>query len=159
MTTIAYRDGLIACDSQVTSSETKYAKAKKIRKLGDGSLIGVSGDWCAAYRLMMGMRDDGTLPPALLENTKGACAMLIRTDHSMWIIEGGPRGGLYPVIGPFLTDGSGFGFAMAAMMGGAAADKAVAIACELDVNSSLPIYTERLGELVKVKGRKGRKGK
>jgi hypothetical protein len=159
VTTIVYRDGVMACDSQVTCSEVKYAKAKKIRKLGDGSLLGVSGNWAAAYRLLMGVREDGTIPPALLETTKGAGALFIRPDRSMWCIEGGKGGGVYPVLGPYLADGSGFLAAMAAMMGGADAVKAVQIACELDVNSSLPVYAERLGELVKPKRRKGAKGK
>ena len=159
MTTIAYRDGLMACDSQVTTGETKYAKAKKIRKLADGSLIGVSGNWAAAYRLMMGVRDDGTVTPSLLASCKGADGLLIRPDNSMWMIECGARGGLVPITGPFRADGSGFAVALAAMMGGATADRAVAIACELDVNSSLPIYTERLGGPVKLKKPKGRKAK
>jgi hypothetical protein len=154
VTTIAYRDGLMACDSQVTDNETKYARAKKIRKLPDGSLIGVCGGWAAAYRLMMGVRDDGTIPGALLTNTKGARGLFVRPDKTVWCIEGGSKGGVYPVLGPFFTDGSGFAVAMAAMMGGAPADRAVAIACELDVNSSLPIYTERLGEHVKKRKRK-----
>lgn len=158
MTTIAYRDTIMACDSQVTASETRYAKAKKIRKLADGSLLGVCGDWPAAYRLLTGVREDGTVPPSLLEATKGATGLLVRTDHSTWGIEGGTNGGLYPVSGPFLSDGSGFVIALAAMMGGADAKRAVAIACELDVNSSGPVHTEVLGEM-KPKGRKGRKGK
>lgn len=148
----------MACDSQVTASETRYAKAKKIRKLSDGSLLGVCGDWAAAYRLLTGIREDGTIPPSLLETTKGASGLLVRTDHSTWCVEGGPTGGVYPVMGPFLSEGSGFAIALAAMMGGADAKKAVAIACELDVNSSGPVHTETLGE-IKAKGRKGRKGK
>lgn len=158
MTTIAYRDGVMACDSQVTFSEVKYAKAKKIRKLADGSLIGVCGDWPAAYRLMTGIRDDGTIGADLLDSVKGASAILVRPDASMWIVQGGARGGCVPVFGPFLTDGSGFNVALAAMKAGANAKRAVEIAAELDVNSSLPIFTESLGPVVvKPKGRKGRK--
>lgn len=159
MTTIAYRDSTMACDSQVTASETKYGKAKKIRKLADGSLIGVCGDWAAAYRLLIGVREDGTVPPSLLETTKGACALFVRPDQSTWFIEGGPGGGMYPVNGAYLAEGSGAVAAMAAMMGGADATRAVQIACELDVNSSLPMFVERLGEVkvVKPKGRRGRK--
>jgi hypothetical protein len=159
VTTIVYRDGIMACDSQITSGDIKYAKAKKIRRLGGGALIGVCGDWFAGYRLMMGLRDDGTLPSGLLEITKGAQGILVfPDDRSQWVIMGGKSGGIAPALGPYLTDGSGFAVAMAAMMGGADAVKAVQIACELDVNSSLPVYYEKLGE-GKPKGRKGRKGK
>jgi hypothetical protein len=49
--------------------------------------------------------------------------------------------------------------AMASMLSGASADKAVAIACELDLNSAPPIYTEYLGPPVKKVTKRKRKAK
>lgn len=155
MTTIAYRDGTIACDSQLTDEiGTRSARAKKIRKLRDGSLIGVCGSWAPAYRLMQALDEHGELTPAMIESCKGAFALHIRTDKSAWMIEGGKRGGHAPLLGPYFAEGSGSIAALAAFKMGATAAQAVQIAAELDTCSSLPIFTEKLGEPVKKPRRK-----
>ncbi len=147
MTTIVYRDGIIACDSQVTVGEVKYARMKKIRKLPNGNLIGICGDGIAGYRLMQMIEGNGGEPTQqIIEAARGAAAIYVTTDKTVWTLVGGKNGGLAPMIGPFFADGSGYVAALAAMKAGANAVQAVTIATELDTFSSPPIYTEKLGD-------------
>lgn len=141
MTTIAYKQGILASDSRVTDSETGiYGAIKKINKI-DNCLVGGCGN--------------AELVAWFLNNFAGR--MFNKTTHNPYtticnrredefqglIIT--PRGKIFMVeasLIPFeiksaggLAIGSGAAFAMGAMASGKTAAEAVSIAMKFDVNS------------------------
>lgn len=137
MTTICYRDGVLASDSLVTLGSTKvHGSYQKIRRI-DGYLVGTAGSVAACQAfvdwLRMGGEDD--TPP------KGEYgALIVDTKGKVREIENGsilpvPRGA------KFFALGSGGPYALAAMYAGASAAEAVKIAAKIDTNTGLPIKT------------------
>ncbi len=135
MTTIAVRNGMMACDSmEVVESEAGGSRAfyycRKIYKI-DGELIGMSGDsdggllWFDWY--MDGCRD------------KDFRTQMQEYDFDVLILHKGGRietsgtsGAITEQHDPFYAIGSGSKCALAAMHMGAAADRAVGIASLVD---------------------------
>lgn len=160
MTTIAYRDGVMACDGRWAYNDMIDTRQTKIKRLKSGALLGSAGD------------NDSREIEALLQNVKipsklpaRSTLMAIRCDYSGLLVL--PRGGVYKVsathvseahwdkdldedIGiweislPFSAVGSGKEFAMGAMASGKTAIDAVRIAASLDINSGPPYYQYEL---------------
>lgn len=138
MTTIAYRDHVLAADTQVTSNGMIDGRCIKIRRMGPllvaaggaGSLCHQFFDWVKA-----GLHGDS--PFTGKEDGNGA---IIMPDHRIvfWTGHGGTT-----VQGPFWAMGSGERFAIGAMHTGASAEEAVLAACQADVYSSAPITVLR----------------
>lgn len=139
MSVIAYRGGIIAADTRAYLSwNTPSPGAKsKIRRLGNGTLIGVSTakpgggevlmDWFAAGANPMktdGHPDEFTL----LAVTKDGQAH-IYCDNVY------PTG---PIDAVFFAIGSGAEYALGAMYMGASAEDAVHAACRFDAMCALP---------------------
>lgn len=126
MTTIAYRDGVLAADSQVTSCNNCSAgSARKIGRLPDGSLWAFAGaiqmmEACVAWAA----KQEGN-PPQLDDGT----FVIFRHDGA--VREWWGKGWLQ-VEGDFHAWGSGERPARAAMMAGAGPGRAVEIAAALD---------------------------
>lgn len=141
MTTIAYRDGVLAADSLVTLGSTKvHGSYQKIRRIGD-YLIGTAGSVadCQAFVVWLKEGDD-TLPPPKGEYG----ALVVGPQGKVREIENGsvlpsPRGA------KFFALGSGGPFALAAMYAGATAAEAVKIAAKIDTNTGLPVKTLKIG--------------
>ena len=140
MTTIAYRDGVLASDSLVTLGDTKshgtYIKIKRIGNL----LVGAAGGVADSEQFLQWLKyDDGETPPP-----KGQySALVIDPRGRVREIENGsvlpvPRGAKFHAIG------SGGPFALAAMYAGASAVEAVKIATKIDINSGLPVRKLKL---------------
>jgi|DEB19_MinimDraft_2_1074335.scaffolds.fasta_scaffold70073_1 ATP-dependent HslUV protease subunit HslV len=128
MTTIAYRDGIIAADTLTTSSGGILSRASvKIGGRG-GVLWCTSGDsaWGKAFRdwISTGMKGEVERP----EEGSGATIFLPNGDIVVYHINGYElRLGL-----PFWAEGSGADFAIGAMQVGATAEQAVAAAMAWD---------------------------
>lgn len=158
MTTLAYRNGVLASDSQITFGGMRYARARKIARLPNGALVGICGSLAQGAKLMEFLiQNDGDLSEELLKSLPDVNALLIMPDRSVMILEGGKRGGAAPIDGEFFADGSGGSFALAAMCGGADAVRAVEIAADLDIHTSLPVQSLALEPVVP--GRRKRKTK
>jgi ATP-dependent HslUV protease subunit HslV len=139
MTTIAYRDGVLAADSLVTLGDTKvHGRYHKIVRI-EGHLIGTAGSVAACQHFLDWLREatgeDGedSAPPkgeykALVVNPKGK----VREFES---------GSLLPVPrgAKFFSIGSGAAYALAAMYAGASAADAVKIAAKIDTSTGLPV--------------------
>lgn len=131
MTTIVYRDGVLAADSVVGSSGWRMGHCNKIAVRDDGAAMGVSGEWAvsvAAQRwFLSGCQGDA---PA------GDYKAIVADADGASLLEDGVIGVPCTFLVPgALAIGCGWPAALAAMLMGADAVKAVEIACMLDPNS------------------------
>lgn len=137
MTTIAYRDGVLAADSLVTLGSTKvHGSYQKIRRIGE-YLVGTAGSVasCQAFVDWLRSGDDSHPPPKGEYN-----ALIVDPRGRVREIENGsvlpvPRGA------KFFAIGSGSPYALAAMYAGATAIDAVKIAAKIDTSTGLPVKT------------------
>lgn len=139
MTTVAYRDGVIASDSRLTGKEYLWTdRCQKVFRLADGSIVGLAGDdyngnWLLSeLRKLSKITGKKTLPNGKF---KGAQAILLTTRgrvftfaYSVWDV-------LPHKQFPYYAIGSGSTIAMSAMDAGATAVEAVNIAKKRDVYS------------------------
>lgn len=140
MTTVCYRDGILAGDSLVTvGGATKvHGEYRKVRRIGD-HLVGTSGGVADCERFVNWlMSGEDTEPP------KGEYAALVVTPRGrVREVEGG-----LPLPSPrkakFFAIGSGAPFALAAMYAGADAVTAVKIAAKIDTATGLPVRSIKL---------------
>lgn len=139
MTTIAYRDGILAADSQVTNGSSRSAQtARKIRRIGKALIAGCGYigeleafvDWVAG-----GM--EGKDP---LRGGETSCMLIVKNQPPVMFGATGP----WPFTTDYMAMGSGEDFAFGAMHAGATAEQAVAAAIAHDVYSGGPIVTLKL---------------
>lgn len=155
MTTIAYKQGLMACDSCWTLDDTQVTSLSKITRLSSGALLGQAGDNDA--RDMEFFLDK----IKLLRNipTRRALIELKLDFHGLWVLPAGnivrvscredplayhDEVGFTPISRKIAACGSGSDLAMGAMQVGATAREAVAVAAEFDINTRGPFHVVRL---------------
>jgi hypothetical protein len=163
MTTIAYRGGIMACDSCWTLSETVDVLANKIYRLSSGGLMGQAGqnDGRPLLALFDRVKSLAQLPSyeaiaalrvssiCLVVLPKGRLYKIATTlvSPENWTEDfetNNPDGiGIWELTG-FGACGSGTDAALGAMSAGASARDAVAIACKYDVNSRPPVHVVKL---------------
>lgn len=133
---MAYKDGVLVADSQVTSGDRIF-RTVKIARLPDGSLFGGAGGLADILKIRewasKGFRGD---PPEISEKASFEC-LHVRPNGSMWLIDDD----LTPMefVGDYLALGTGSPYAMAAMYLGKSPQEAVEVATHFDPASSLPI--------------------
>lgn len=142
MTTIAYRDGIMAADTRAFAGyNSDIGQKRKIHRLADGTLIGISTNRVGISEQLLAWYRSGADPkdgPAMLE--KKFTILVVKPDGGVFFAnEEFAFAG--PLTSRFFAIGSGDGFALGAMAMGATAKQAVAAACGLDVWSALPIMT------------------
>lgn len=139
MTTIAYKDGVMASDSLAAAGTMNTGDTPKVFRI-HGCLVGISGtarlirvftDWFAEHM------DSGDVPPIapnFLEPKVGSedsiYAIVVTPNGKIWKYEDGLAP--WPLDCKFIACGSGRDFAMGAMAMGAGAVKAVEVAKSLD---------------------------
>lgn len=138
MTTICYRDGVMAADSRAYCGDKMPVGSKvKISRLKNGTLIGVSSTEVGAGEMVRkwvedGMSEDEDLPEAFT-------LLMAKPDGSVFLAEGSTMlSG--PLRADFFAIGSGEQFAYGAMMMGADAIEAAEVGAKADVWSDFPIY-------------------
>lgn len=157
MTTIAYRDGIMASDSRCTTDEYMHlTECQKIFRMSSGALLGTAGDDDARSLLALldGVGHGSGLPSRkdLGETETDFLGLLALPDGTLWRIEiehvndSHWTGAVSELSSEFAAVGSGAAFAYGAMGHGATAAEAVAVACRFDVFSQLPLQEERLLE-------------
>jgi len=139
VTTIAYRDGILAADSLVTLGDTKvHGSFQKIRRIDD-YLIGTAGGVADSERFIQWLKAGGED-----ECPKGSySALIIDPRGRLREIESGsllPR----PRNAKFAAIGSGAPYAIAAMWAGATAIEAVKIAAKIDTSTGLPVKSLKI---------------
>jgi len=137
MTTIAYRDGCMAADTQayLGRGEPGHARKLKVHRLVDGSLLGVSSSIVgAALRLVDWVNGgcDQQSMPVIKDGEREHEFEMLRVfedgvvhyfnDTYHWTV----------IEARYFAIGSGSKYALGAMSAGCSASGAVAIACEFD---------------------------
>ncbi|TYO65499.1 hypothetical protein FXV83_16315 [Bradyrhizobium hipponense] len=130
MTTIAYKDGVLAGDTLMIKGSTITGHITKIvRRESDGALCGGSGNlnWLQAFHrwFLDGEKDDEMPEPSEYDN-----AIIARKDDPE--VEIFEFGGSFVFEPNFTAIGSGKEYAFGAMSAGADAEEAIRIACLYD---------------------------
>lgn len=130
MTTIAYRDGSIAGDTQVSSGSVFDCTSVKVARNRDGDLAGAAGSSVFAQAFLAwfsgGEKHDAPLCPEEDE------AFIVRADNPGQI-ECFEKGGKCVVSAPYYAVGSGKRIALGAMAFGATPAQAVNCAAKHDI--------------------------
>lgn len=167
MTIIAYRAGIMACDSCWASAGTQNVSMIKIKRLASGALLGSAGD--NDNRQMEQLLDKIKSPDKLPSRADLAATkleyegLLALPRGGVWLIsasrmnEAGyadadsvydetPDLGVWPAatMGGYAACGSGGDYALAAMDAGATARQAVEIACKRSIHCRPPVHVRKL---------------
>lgn len=155
MTTIAYRNGVMACDSCWQSNHLQTTSLTKIARLASESLFGAAGD--GDIRALLTLLDKVRLPgrlPSRAELATLKCdveGILVFPRGQVMMISIAPGGTdrnnldhyeaqTWPANRGIAAAGTGGELALGAMAAGKSAREAVAIACKCDINSRLPVH-------------------
>lgn len=161
MTTVAYRSGVMACDSCWTYGGTVDVLATKIVRLSSGALLGHAGqnDARAVVTLLDKARTQNQLPSyeALAAVRADVLGLLVLPTGRVFKVGttivspenwtedfDGDDIGIWEINGPFAAIGSGGDMALVAMASGKNAREAVTLACRFDLNSRLPLHSVTL---------------
>jgi len=125
VTTVAYRDGILAADRQCSYHCMPVAK---IRRLKDGSLVGMAGNGPACEEAVSWLDCGGQKP--VIDKDRPFTLLRLYVNGRVEKIEDLN----YPlqILLPYFAIGSGADYAMGAMAHGATAEEAVLIATKHD---------------------------
>lgn len=135
ITTLAYKDGVLASDSLATANGNRVSLVTKVMEK-NGILFGGSGslsmvqhffDWVRG-----GMEGD---PPEMQEGSTYEGVIIVAPTMLLFT----PHGLIRRPAGPWWSSGSGWEIAAGAMMAGKSAIEAIEVAIEIDVYSGGPI--------------------
>lgn len=132
MTTIVYRNGILAADTRSTRNDTiEPSESNKVFRLKDGRLFA----WCGKSGIGIRVREWFNNPRLSLpsyEDTEGG-AVIVATNGELFTFE---CGALVPAAkAPYLAMGSGRHEAYGALAMGASARKAVSVAMQFDTST------------------------
>lgn len=131
MTTVAYKDGVLAADTQVTDSDTRIANITKIARSRSGWVGGICGGAEMASLFLPWIRE-GCDPDNVPTVPSGCDVLVVSPQRRMYFVQSRT---LILARTPFVSLGSGSRIALGAMAAGATAEQAVRIACKYDVNT------------------------
>lgn len=126
LTVIAYKDGVMAADTQLTDGNSA-CRVRKLVRLPDGGVAGGCGVWASAYAALRYLERGGDPTDAQeagLPEIADATVLIARPDGSLWLLEG--RFPAYPLLDAEMAIGSGADAARMAMSLGLSAVEAVA---------------------------------
>lgn len=124
MTTVAYRDGVMAADSRGTlSGWVLPGRETKLLRLKDGRVAAITGDSAQGEALLLWIRGDRSSP-----QPRGECCVIV-AGRRLQIFENGHH---YLEPAKFMAWGSGMPVALGALHAGATASEAVRIAGLVD---------------------------
>lgn len=145
MTTIVYRNGILAADSRAyAGSKTPVGTKRKIRRLEDGSLFGCSSSRVGQPENIARMVQEHGVGKTF-EKDVPAQVIVIQPDGAIYLFNDGDSFS-GPIQSEFLAIGSGEEFATGALLNGASAAQAVEIAIRCDPWSDGPILTLMLNQ-------------
>lgn len=131
MTTIAYRDGVLAADTAMCQGGVMVGSVVKIARRFNGDMCGSAGDavYNAAFTRWFVLGEDGPAPEAKQETNYFDRGVIFRKAGGIDVFE--PRG-RFSVIASYFAIGSGKESALGAMFAGASAFDAIRAACAHD---------------------------
>lgn len=141
MTTIVYRDGVMAADSRAWSGgHSPIGMKNKVHRLEDGTLVGCASSIPGAAEAAVQWYRAGADPKG--EPPREFNLLVVRPDGSAYLADDNPYlSG--PLHAPYFAIGSGRQFALGALAMGADAVEAVSIGIQLDTCSGGPITVMR----------------
>jgi ATP-dependent protease HslVU (ClpYQ) peptidase subunit len=140
VTTIAYRDGILAGDTRITEGDTVVPEVcRKVFKLESGALFGAAGDVQQTDELLNALEKSHPTP-----ELRKALALLIVPDRDVFLYEG--KRWVKCGAAPYHAIGSGSNFALAAMWCGKDAIGAVRCGMTFDTNSGGEVLHVKLGK-------------
>lgn len=143
MTTIAYRDGVLAVDGRISGEHTLYSdKEKKLSRLKDGSLVAYAGTVADCQKFLRWARKGDFAKP----HPKGSYVCVWLRDEGLTEYTG--NDGKHIVLNKkqFHAWGSGHLSALGAMHHGATAVEAVKCAAKVDLRTGGKISSATLKE-------------
>jgi hypothetical protein len=160
MTTIAYRDGVMACDSCWALNGSLIDNlANKIIRLKSGGLFGLCGsnDVRPIIRMLENVKTEKQMPSyeELAAVRISGMYLLVLPNRRVFKFQTTALApdsweddtqdiGMWRIELPFVAVGSGAELAIGAMAHGANAQQAVRAACRFYINSRLPVHTHDL---------------
>lgn len=139
MTTIAYRDGTLAGDTQVSGEIKTYAT--KVFKLKNGSLAAGAGDFSSIHAFIEWLQRPKAERPDLTHDDDFE-AIVVASDGGIEWYDQTLRP--VPLEQPFYAIGSGAAVAMGAMEIGGTAEQAVAAGIKWDAMSGGEVRAVKL---------------
>lgn len=145
MTTIAYKDGVVAVDSLAVQGGSVAGHVYKIIRMGDVRYIGV-GDWAEINWAARSMHLHNLESFRDLESARLSDETIILTCGGGLVYVHSRNGDYeHPVAQPGAW-GTGADIALGAMAAGATAEKAVECAVLYDLNTDGPVHTCTIDE-------------
>ena len=138
MTVIAFKDGVMAADTQLTGFNQR-TRAQKLIRMPDGGVAGGCGDWTQAYAGLKFLAEGGNEESDKLPNLKGATILIAKPDGSLWLIEN--EFPAFPLLDKHAAVGCGVDAAMMAMSYGASAIEACQRVTKQDVLCGDPVQS------------------
>lgn len=132
MSTIAYRDGVLAADTAAFRGNTVVCGIRKIDRRADGTLVGAVGmaGFAAAFRAWVLNGETGPRPEPGNTETSSDAGLIVRPDGPLEVHE---EGGVLLLDVPYYALGAGRDQALGAMFAGAPAQVAIAAAIAHDI--------------------------
>ena len=138
MTTIAVRDGIMACDSRITGGFISKTPRKVV--VGGKCIVGFCGGYAAGYAGALFLAGELSDRPETYSEDEEE--YIILSPRGIEVADEHLR--VAPISGTFWATGSGGMAAMAAMYMGATAIEAVRVAVKCDEGSGSPAKEYRL---------------
>lgn len=146
MTTIAFRNGVIAADSRISYSTIHNGERDKLARCGE-YLVALAGPTWLRHPLEAwaaeGARPD-QVPEVLHDNADQFNALLVNRHGQVFQFD---HGYLVPIEADYVAAGSGMLLALGAMAHGASAEQAVAAASLHDKNTGGSIRSAHISSL------------
>lgn len=155
MTIIAYRDGIMACDSCWHSGGLQVVSSNKLVRLEHGGLLGgAGGDDTYVIPLFYNVktRDDFPKPKTLMRASPEYDGILVLPDESFWYVFCSKRNGAEIVpadtMGKYAAVGVGSTYALGAMAASEDIDavKACEVAIKYNIYCRGPVHMMILNE-------------
>lgn len=128
MTTIAYREGVLAADSRAMNGGWKQpGGVRKLRRISNGSICGGTGDLTKCIAVIDWL--DGNRSAPMPDHGDDWRVIELTAEGRLLVYE---KGGMFEPVVEFCAWGSGAPAANAAMIMGADAVKAVEVAAQVD---------------------------
>lgn len=142
MTTIAYKDGVLAADTRCTIDDViDQSEHKKVFHLKNGALVGLAGDLGVITAVLKKLRRDPDDFEVIKVEKKELNAIYVRADGKVFEKD---SNGWIPVTAKYAATGSGYLAALVAMRCGKSAREAIKIAIEFDKNTGGKVRSVKL---------------
>ncbi len=149
MTTIAYRGGILAADTQMTDNHIRVPM-RKLFLLGAGQgCVAICGDVEKAIGVVAWIKAGADPSQWKKKLYKGVAAIYLDKWGEPFWFDDGPNA--VPITGPYYAMGTGHTLAFGAMSTGLSAVDAVKFASTLDIytNNQIEYYNKQTGKIKK----------